>query len=83
MFLMPGLIVAFHVTGTPFGEARRAGMEAYLRNHQQVEYILLAVCYLGIRILFPIFFFRSSVSIACIISWLFVGRLTDFCIGID
>lgn len=38
MFLMPGLVVAFHVTGAPLGEARRAGMEAYLRNHQQVEY---------------------------------------------
>lgn len=36
MFLMPGLIIAFYITGTPLGEARRAGMEAYLRNHQQV-----------------------------------------------
>lgn len=36
MFLMPGLIIAFYVTGTPLGEARRAGMETYLRNHQQV-----------------------------------------------
>ncbi|CAN0447486.1 unnamed protein product, partial [Hapterophycus canaliculatus] len=26
MFLMPGLIIAFYVTGTPLGEARRAGM---------------------------------------------------------
>ncbi|CAM9442144.1 unnamed protein product [Scytosiphon promiscuus] len=37
MFLMPGLIIAFYITGTPLGEARRAGMEAYLRNHQQVD----------------------------------------------
>ncbi|CAN0507278.1 unnamed protein product, partial [Ectocarpus sp. 12 AP-2014] len=37
MFLMPGLIVAFYVTGTPLGEERRAGMEAYLRNHQQAD----------------------------------------------
>lgn len=36
MFLMPGLIIAFHVTGAPLGGARTAGMEAYLRNHQQV-----------------------------------------------
>lgn len=40
MFLMPGMIIAFHVTGTPLGEARRAGMEAYLRNHQQVNVTL-------------------------------------------
>ncbi|CAN0467089.1 unnamed protein product, partial [Ectocarpus sp. 12 AP-2014] len=32
-----GLIVAFYVTGTPLGEERRAGMEAYLRNHQQAD----------------------------------------------
>eukprot|EP00752_Nemacystus_decipiens_P008292 g7413.t1 len=37
MFLMPGLIIAFHVTGAPLGESRRAGMEAYLRNHQQAD----------------------------------------------
>lgn len=37
MFLMPGLIVAFHVTGASLGETRRAGMETYLRNHQQVR----------------------------------------------
>ena len=36
MFLMPGMIIAFYICGTPLGETRRAGMEAYLRNHQQV-----------------------------------------------
>lgn len=36
LFLMPGMIIAFYVTGTPLEETRRAGMEAYLRNHQQV-----------------------------------------------
>ena len=36
LFLMPGMIIAFYVTGTPLGESRRGGMEAYLRNHQQV-----------------------------------------------
>lgn len=36
MFLMPGMIIAFYVTGTPLGESKRGGMEAYLRNHQQV-----------------------------------------------
>lgn len=37
MFLMPGMIIAFYVTGTPLGESKRGGMEAYLRNHQQAD----------------------------------------------
>lgn len=36
MFLMPGLIIAYHVTGTDLGKARKAAMQAYLLNHQQV-----------------------------------------------
>lgn len=37
MFLMPGLIIAFYVTGTRWAESKRAGMETYLRNHQQTD----------------------------------------------
>ena len=37
MFLMPGMIIAFYVTGTPLGAARTAAMITYLRNHQQSD----------------------------------------------
>jgi len=37
MFLMPGLICVMHITKAPFPAWRKAGMVAYLRNHQQVD----------------------------------------------
>ena len=37
MFLMPGLICVLYLTKAPFPEARKRGMIAYLRNHQQVD----------------------------------------------
>lgn len=37
MFLMPGLIISYHVTGASLGESRKAAMKAYLRNHQQAS----------------------------------------------
>lgn len=40
MFLMPGLIIAFHVTRNPFAGSKKEAMEAYLRNHQQVLFVL-------------------------------------------
>lgn len=36
-FLMPGLVIACHVTGTPLSDAHREAMSAYLLNHQQLD----------------------------------------------
>lgn len=35
MFLMPGLVIACHVSGVDLGHERRQAMALYLRNHQQ------------------------------------------------
>jgi cycloartenol synthase len=37
MFLMPGLIIAAHITGTKLGAEVRAEMVRYLRNHQNAD----------------------------------------------
>ncbi len=37
MFLMPGLIIVYHVTGSKFEEGRAEAMLHYMRVHQQVD----------------------------------------------
>ncbi len=37
MFLMPGLIIVYHVTGSKFDEGYVEAMQHYLRVHQQMD----------------------------------------------